>query len=81
MDKRKKGLETTYKKYDSEMNGFYHIDMTPVSGNSTTSPTNSQLVATPPSQLKQEKEEWEASLLLVNCFLIIDFIICLGLFY
>lgn len=64
MDKRKKGLETTYKKYDSEMNGFYHMDMTPVSGNATTSPT-SNLVATPPSQLKQEKEEWETSLLSV----------------
>ena len=65
MEKRKKGLETTYKNYDSEMNGFYHMDMTPVSGSSTTSPTNNQMTTTSSSQLKQEKEEWEASLLLV----------------
>ncbi|XP_066935439.1 SLIT-ROBO Rho GTPase-activating protein 3-like [Clytia hemisphaerica] len=63
MEKRKKGLETTYKKYDSDMNGFYHMDMLPVSGAQTKSPTDSQLQTTPPSQLKQEKEEWETSLL------------------
>ncbi|XP_057296913.1 SLIT-ROBO Rho GTPase-activating protein 2-like isoform X2 [Hydractinia symbiolongicarpus] len=61
MEKRKKGLEATYKKYDSEMNGFYHIDMTPVSG-PTTSP-NSTLVSSPPQQLKVDKEEWETGLL------------------
>ena len=66
MEKRQKGLEATYKKYDSEMNGFYHMDMTPVSGPSTTSPTAGNLATTPPSQLKQEKEEWETSLLSVR---------------
>jgi len=71
MDKRKKGLETTYKKYDSDMNGFYHIDMTPVSGSSTTSPTNTNLQTTPPNQLRQEKEEWEASLLLVCLYFLL----------
>ena len=65
MEKRQKGLETTYKNYDSEMNGFYHIDMTPVTGASTTSPTSNN--PTPqPNQLKQEKEEWESSLLSVR---------------
>ena len=66
MEKRKKGLETTYKKYDSDMNGFYHMDMLPVSGAQTKSPTDNQLQTTPPSQLKQEKEEWETSLLSVR---------------
>lgn len=64
MEKRKKGLETTYKKYDSEMNGFYHMDMSPVSGNSTSPTDNNKLSTMPPSQVKQEKEEWESSLLL-----------------
>ena len=67
MDKRKKGLESTYKKYDSEMNGFYHIDMTPVS-NSTTSPTNSLNSSNPDNQLKVDKEEWETGLLSVSTF-------------
>lgn len=60
IEKRKKGLESTYKKYDSDMNGFYHMDMS--TGNGSSSP-NSTLVSGPPSQLKVDKEEWENGLL------------------
>ena len=62
MEKRKKGLESTYKKYDSDMNGFYHMDMSLGNGNSS---PNSTLVSGPPSQLKVDKEEWENGLLAV----------------
>ena len=69
MEKRQKGLEATYKKYDSEMNGFYHMDLTPVTGPSqTTSPTSSNMPTVQPTQLKQDKEEGEASLLSVPAF-------------
>ena len=52
IEKRQGGLDATYKKYDAEMNGFYHIDMT-LSG---TAPTNSSLTSNPPQQLKLDKE-------------------------
>jgi len=59
IEKRIGGLEATYKKYDAEMNGFYHIDMT-LSGQT---PTSSTLTSNPPQQLKLDKEEWENGLL------------------
>ena len=69
MEKRKKGLEDIYNKYDSEMNGFYHIDMTPVSGvTSAVVSSTSSHTSTPPQQLKTDKEELELGLLTVSWF-------------
>jgi SLIT-ROBO Rho GTPase activating protein len=59
MEKRVGGLDATYKKYDAEMNGFYHIDMT-LSGST---PTSSTLTSNPPQQLKIDKEDWENGLM------------------